>query len=302
MKGKFFFLFGLLSLIACDDVIHNDPDVPLPPKYPFESLDEMYFNQTSAQLNYPETLLRLDSVVIYHYYRFNPETGVSDYQWYTKTNTTYAPPPPEPTNRMTEVFHYDTGNKLERIEIYREESDNQTTKGVLLYTTYFTYDANNNLIRRGDSLEENNNFTEYFYNERTLVGYKSTYNANEEEANIQHDGQNIIVSTNDYTTTLTIDSYKNLIKCQRNSSYFEHIEEYKYPKNIISPYYKIFPYNFISHLYWNSMNPSGSTHFSSGPSTSFIQKIQLNEFYYPEIVQTGSYDDGYRTKYYYSMR
>lgn len=301
MKVKLFFLFGSLCLIACDYDVYVDPDVPEPPKYPFESLDESYFNQASSQLDYPETLLRVDSVVSFRYYKFNPETGISDYQVYSKGNTVYSPPPPEPTKRTTEVYYYDENNKLERIESYREESDSQVDKGELLDTAYFTYDNDNNLIRQGDLLEQNNYFTEYYYNEGTLTGYKFVSGLYEVDTNIQHNGQKLIISTDYSTTTLTIDSYKNLINYERDNSNTTQEITFKYPKNIFSPYYQIFPNNFISHVYW-SLNTSGSTHFSSSTSDSFYQKVQLNEFYYPEVVQNGSYDDGYRTKYYYSRK
>ena len=302
MKNKILLLFVILSFVACEQNIDDEPNpnVSEPAKFPFEKLDETYFKQASSQLAYPETTLRLDSIVMYNYYKFNPETGVSEYQWHRKGNTTYAPPPPEPTNRTTEVFNYDEENKLLRIEHYQEDSDNQFRKGNLEFTEYFSYDENNNLIRIGDLPEENNYYTEYYYNAGTLIGYKQVNSQDEYSYNIENNGQNIIVSSENYSYNLTIDSFKNITKSVTYAYESEYVSEYKYPKNIINPYYQMFPSNFISDLYENFIYIDGTTHFFLGGMDS--STLQLNEFYYPEIKQIGSYDLGYRTKYYYSKR
>lgn len=308
MKIKYL-LFGILFFVSCDK--EEDENLPLPIKYPFEALDETYFKLASSQLGYTNDYLRLDSIVTYHYYRFNPETGVSDYKWRSKSNSVNASPTPEFTNRKTEIYIYDSSDRLERIDFYQEESDSQTEKGKLNSNTHFVYDNNNNLVKRVSEIsnsEEYNNSTEYFYkDEEILVGYRTISNTgNAEVGNIQHNGQKLIVNVTygSYTSTieLTIDSFKNLVKTVRMSANSEYVEEYKYPTNIYSPYYQLFPYNFISHLYWGGLNGAGSMHFTTGPTENFYNKIQLNKFYYPEIIQSGSYDDGYRIKYYYSKR
>ncbi len=310
MKNKSLLLIPVLFLTACTIDEHED-NKPAVIKFPFEALDQTNFNNASNSLQVPAENIKLDSIVDYVYFRYNPETGVSNY-YGNKTNSSLAaPPPPRPTGRTTQVFTYNVNNKIERIDSFdNSDSDELTKKGTFEGSTHFIYDSNNNLIKRGYSSSGNIEDVvyqyEYIYSNNKILTEKfqdGTYNGIKDFV-YQSSGVQLKYSTNgewSSTTTYKLDSFDNILDVSRvwvnnNSTY--NIS-YKFPKNIYHPYVNLFPKNFPPVLCFSDSN-GGYTHFSSGVSDTFYSKIQLNSSFYPEIVESGSYDEGYRTKYYYS--
>lgn len=313
MKNKCLLLLSVLSVLsfASCTVDEQEEDKPVEIKFPFEELDKTYFNQASNNLQAPTENLRLDSIVEFVYFRYNPETGVSNY-YGNKTNSSLAaPPPPQPTGRFTQVFTYNANNKIERIDSFdNSDSDELTKKGIFIGSNHFLYDTNNNLIKRSNSssgsIEDAIYNYEYIYsnNKLTTEKYKEgSYNGTKDFVY----KESIIEITNKLddnlssTEIINLDNFKNITTLTRKhvDSANPYVITYKYPKNIINPLCNLFPNNFHPFLALGSFS-GGFSHFSSGISDNFHSKIQLNSNFYPEIVESGSYDEGYRTKYYYS--
>lgn len=307
MKNNYVLLLSVLCLTSCT-VDEHEEDKPIEVKFPFEELDKTYFNQTSNNLQVPTENLRLDSIVDYVYFRYDPNTGISDY-YGSKTNTSLsAPPPPQPTGRTTQVFTYNANNKIERIDSFdNSDSDELTKKGTFEWSSHFLYDANNNLIKRGSSSAGSVVYlAEYLYDSTNKVVSKIGLEQNSSVSDFvyQSSGLQIKNSTNGQlssTETYKLDAFNNIVDVSRVWVNYDtkYNITYKFPKNIYHPYVNLFPKNFPPVLYFSEGN-SGYTHFSSGTSDNFHSKIQLNSSFYPEIVESGSYDNGYRTKYYYS--
>lgn len=151
MKNKCLLLLSVVFFASCT-VDEHEEDKPVELKFPFEELDKTYFNQASNNLQAPTENLRLDSIVDYLYFRYDPNTGISNY-YGNKTNFSLeSPPRPQPTGRTTQVFTYNQNNKVERIDFFdNSDSDELTKKGTFEWSSHFIYDANNNLIKRGSS-------------------------------------------------------------------------------------------------------------------------------------------------------
>jgi|GEM_PF-7058335 len=179
MKNKYLLLLSVLCLASCTVDEHED-DKPIEVKFPFEELDKTYFNQTSNNLQVPTENLRLDSIVDYVYFRYDPNTGISNY-YGNKTNSSLAsPPPPRPTGRITQVFTYNANNKIERIDSFdNSDSDELTKKGTFEGSRHFLYDTNNNLVKSGASYSGNIDdvayYNEYFYSNNKLTTEKFEY-------------------------------------------------------------------------------------------------------------------------------
>jgi len=310
MKNKYLLLLSVLCLASCTVDEHED-DKPIEVKFPFEELDKTYFNQTSNNLQVPTENLRLDSIVDYVYFRYDPNTGFSNY-YGNKTNSSLAsPPPPRPTGRITQVFTYNANNKIERIDSFdNSDSDELTKKGTFEGSRHFLYDTNNNLVKTGTSysgnIEDVAYYNEYFYSNNKLTTEKFEYGNHNGTKDIiyQSSGLQIKNSTSGQlssTETYKLDTFNNIVDVSRVWVNYDtkYNITYKFPKNIYHPYVNLFPKNFPPVLYFSEGN-SGYTHFSSGTSDNFHSKIQLNSSFYPEIFESGSYDEGYRTKYYYS--
>lgn len=310
MKNKYLFLLSVLSFASCT-IDEQEEDKPIEVKFPFEELDKNYFNQASNNLQPPTENLRLDSIVDYVYFRYNPQTGISNYYGNKTNNSLATPPPPQPTGRTTQVFIYNANNKIERIDSFdNSDSDELTKKGTFEGSRHFLYDTNNNLIKRGfsssDSFEDAVYYYDYIYSNNKLITEKykeGSYNGINDIV-YQSSGLQINNSSNGQSTsteTYKLDSFNNIVDVSRVWVNYDtkYNITYKFPKNIYHPYVNLFPNNFPPVIYFRDGN-GGYTHFSSGTSDNFHSKIQLNSSFYPEIVESGSYDNGYRTKYYYS--
>lgn len=307
MKNKYLLLLSVLCLASCT-VDEQEEDKPIEVKFPFEELDKTYFNQTSNNLQAPTENLRLDSIVDYVYFRYDPNTGISNY-YGNKTNSSLeSPPRPQPTGRTAQVFTYNQNNKVERIDFFdNSDSDELTKKGTFEWASHFIYDANNNLIKRGSSSAGSVVYLEeYLYDPTNKVVRKIGLEKNSTDSDFvyQSSGLQIKNSTSGQlssTETYKLDTFNNIVDVSRVWVNYDtkYNITYKFPKNIYHPYVNLFPKNFPPVLYFSEGN-SGYTHFSSGTSDKFHSKIQLNSNFYPEIVESGSYDEGYRTKYYYS--
>lgn len=310
MKNKYLFLLSVLSFASCT-IDEQEEDKPIEVKFPFEELDKNYFNQASNNLQPPTENLRLDSIVDYVYFRYNPQTGISNYYGNKTNNSLAKPSPPQPTGRTMQVFIYNANNKIERIDSFdNSDSDELTKKGTFEGSRHFLYDTNNNLIKRGfsssDSFEDAVYYYEYIYSNNKLITEKykeGSYNGINDIV-YQSSGLQINNSSNGQSTsteTYKLDSFNNIVDVSRVWVNYDtkYNITYKFPKNIYHPYVNLFPKNFPPVIYFRDGN-GGYTHFSSGTSDNFHSKIQLNSSFYPEIVESGSYDQGYRTKYYYS--
>lgn len=310
MKNKCLLLLSVLSFASCTVDEHEDGK-PVEVKFPFEELDKTYFNQASKNLQAPTENLRLDSIVEYVYFRYNPETGVSNYYGNKSNSSLAAPPPPRPTGRITQVFTYNANNKIERIDSFdNSDSDELTKKGTFEGSSHFLYDANNNLIKRGfsssGSFEDVMYHYEYIYASTKLITEKykeGSYNGIKDFV-YQSSSLQIKNSTNGQlssTETYKLDAFNNIVDVSRTWVNYDtkYDISFKFPKNIYHPYVNLFPKNFPPVTYFSD-GGGGYTHFSSGTSDNFHSKIQLNSSFYPEIIESGSYDEGYRTRYYYS--
>lgn len=310
MKNKYLLLLFVLSLTSCTVDEHED-DKPIEVKFPFEELDKTYFNQASKNLKAPTENLRLDSIVNYVYFRYDPNIGISNYYGNKINSSLAAPPPPQPTGRTTQVFIYNTNNKIERIDFFdNSDSDELTKKGTFEGSSHFLYDANKNLIKRAASSSGNIDDAvysyEYIYSNNKLITEKykeGSYNGTKDfvykESLIEI--TNKVDNNLSSTEVINLDSFYNITTY--NSKHVDstnpYIITYKYPINIINPYNNLFPQNFHPFLVFGPYN-GGFSHLTSGTSDNFHSKIQLNSSFYPEIIESGSYDEGYRTKYYFS--
>src|SRR5690606_2456301 len=253
-------------------------------------------------LQAPTENLRLDSIVEYVYFRYNPETGVSNY-YGNKTNSALAaPPPPMPTGRTTQVFVYNTDNKIGRIDSYDNSfSEELTKKGIFEGSSHFLYDTNGNLIKRGfsssGSIEDVMYNYEYVYSNNKLITEKyqeGSYNGTKDfvykESLIEI--TNKVDNNLSSTEVINLDSFNNITTYNRKhvDSTNPYVITYKYPINISNPYNNLFPQNFYPFLVFGTYN-GGFSHISSGTSDNFHSKIQLNSSFYPEIIESGSYDE-----------
>lgn len=310
MNNKYLILLSVLSFVSCT-IDEQEENKPIEVKFPFEALDKTYFNQASNTLQVPTENLKLDSIVDYVYYRYNPETGVSDYYGNKSVSSSSMPPPPRPTGRITHVFTYNQNNRIEQIDVFdNSDSDELTEKGTFEGSRHFLYDHNNNLVKSGASYSGNIAdvvyYHEYIYANNKLTVEKFEYGNRNGKKDIIYKPSALQIknSTNGEllsTETYKLDPFDNIVDVSR--VWVDYDTKYditfKFPKNIYHPYVNLFPKNFPPVIYFSD-GTGGYTHFSSGISDIFNSRIQLNSNFYPEIIESGSYDEGDRTKYYYS--
>ena len=304
MKKIGIYVFLGLSMYSCnveEDNIEKEKVI----NYPFEKLDQANFNTITSELKLPNKQVRLDSVVYFTYYQYNPTTGISDYQVPYLKNALAAPPPPSPTHRRTEVYSYNANNNVVVIDHYLNSTiDDLLHKGDFDYSISFLYDLNGNLIKKGSGEDY---YQEYIYSNNVLIrqnGLQSNSNfySQYETINDKVTEKNYSEDKLSSTAIFTLDSFGNIRNIDRNWVGYDTKYNYtfKYPKNIASPFANLFPSNFPSFIYFSDGN-GGYKHYSSGILDNYNVQIQVNEYGFPEVIQSGSYDDGYRTKYYYSI-
>ena len=327
MKNIYYLIITLVTICACssdiDELIDNpdsseNPDtyVPYVPNFPFETLDITNYNNATNILTAPPANVRLDSVEHYHYNRFNPESNNSNLAIKINNSSisTTGLPPVEPTNKQTQIFRYNNSNKVDNIDIYY--SRNFNVRGSLIEKKQFAYNLNNNITHYrqtgyeiDDQYYRGYNYThtyvfEYInessfsfkeYSGNTFIGDK-TINISENEVSIN----NVVYHNGNNGYKYSLDSFKNVLIRNYLNAPNENLNNYFYPKNIYNPFCNLFPLSFKPFMYYYDINRATNHLFSYYPDKYTIA-IQLNSYGFPEIVQYGSYDDGYRTKYYYSI-
>ena len=314
MKNKYILLMLAFTVFSCtiDDSVDIKEEESYVPKFPFEKLDQTNFNNASSVLTATPTNVRLDSVVNIRYYKFNPITNLSDYDSNALNahDKAYAPPPPEPTHRSSDHFHYNENKQLTSIYSYSNydytDVDLSVT-GELQYIQVFDYDNQNNLITSG--YQETNdsgtiiNQKEFFY---TNLNVLKEVIQNDWTKKIERNNNQLVIeqfsseSEWKYNSIYFLDSFNNLTRyIYQPSTLYEFKDEFFYPKNIFNPFVNLFPENFYSFFVLGE-SQGGFSHFSAKSAANYYQQIQVNSQGFPEVVQSGSYDDGYRTLYYYS--
>lgn len=324
MVNKYVLILPSLVLFSCsgDDFLDNSIDpkdedpIPYVPKFPFEPLDLTNFNNALNVLTSPPNNIRLDSVVHYHYNRFNPEinSNNSEIKMNKSSISTMGLPPIKPTNKQTQIFTYTNFNNVDIIDTYYSINFNE--RGSLMETKQFAYSLNNNITHYRETGYEINdlyypsyNYThgylfEYInnsffsfkeYSGNTIVGTK-TINITDEKVSIN----DVVYNNGNIGYKYRLDSFKNVVSINYFNAPNENLKEYFYPKNIFNPYCNLFPLSFKPFIYYYDINRATNHLFSYYPDKYSIE-IQLNSHGFPEIIQSGSYDNGYRTKYYYSI-
>jgi len=295
----------LIALFTSCTVDEQDDHAPKKIRFPFENLDATNFNRITANLTLPNSKVRLDSVVYINYQQYNPNTGISEYQVPNFKNSPSAPPPPMPTHRRTEVFNYNENNHVVAIHYFvNSKIDDLTQKGDLESTRSFLYDTDGNLIKMGSNEEY---YQEYIYSNNLLVrqnglASNSNHHAQYEISKDKAVQKNFSKGDLSSTGTYTLDAFGNIKNIYRTWVGYDtkYNYTYMYPKNIANPFVNLFPSNFPSFVYFSD-GSGGYTHYSSGITDKYNEQIQVDDNGFPEIIQSGSYDDGNRTKYYYSI-
>lgn len=310
MKNVLYCLVFSFVMFSCTVDNQNEEEVKVI-KHPFEALDQSNFNNVSSVLSTPNKNVRLDSVVYITFYQYNPNTGVSDYQTNYFKSTSAGPPPPLPTHRRSNVFVYNSDNKLTKIyDFFNNKIDDLKQLGDVEYVAVFEYDSNGNLVKRGSEDGPNDVYYVYEYKYDTNSNlilkqsmesnspHNSVYNMSGDLLKIENWSAGKLSSNEDYT----LDAFKNIVNIKRTweQSTTNYNQTYKYPKNIFNPFANLFPANFAPFIYFSEGN-GGYSHFSSGISDKFHQQIQVNEYGFPQVIQSGSYDNGQKTLYYYSV-
>nr|WP_297309094.1 hypothetical protein [uncultured Flavobacterium sp.] len=310
MKNKYLFILLALGFISCEGELVDHEEENKEIKFPFEVLDQSNFNSAANTLNAAPLNVRLDSVVYLHYYRFNPETNSDDFSFKAKNA---APPPPQPTNRKSEHFNYNENKQLISKYSYSNldydyETTDLTKKGELQFIEAFEYDSDNNLNVSGyQGINDFGTFinsTSYVYNdlnilkESTRSSSSKKFNRNNNQLLIE---ENWSGNDSNINKIYFLDPFNNINKIIFSpDTQHEFENKFNYPKNIYNPFVNLFPKNFYSFLILGDHNGVFS-HLSSGPNTKYYQQIKVNEQGFPEIIQSGSYDNGERTFYYYSV-
>ena len=307
MKNKYLFILLALGFISCEGELVNHDEEDIEIKFPFEVLDQSNFNTASSSLNAAPLNVRLDSVVYLHYYRFNPETNSDDFGSKAKSA---APPPPQPTNRRSEHFSYNENKQLiskYSYSNYKYYGVDLTEKGELEFIEMFEYDSNGNLVKSGFQ-DKNDSGTfiiknEFVYDNLNILNKRifGDYVTKIMKQDNQLQTQNISSSDAENSKTIYyLDQFNNITKfVSRQDTQYEYENSFYYPKNIYNPFVNLFPKNFYPFLIFGEYQ-GGFSHVSSGRTTKYHQQIQVNSQGFPEIIQSGSYDYGDRTLYYYS--
>lgn len=298
------------------DTINRDDLHTIVPIYPFEEINNENFNNASNLLSNPNVVMKLDSVVRYRYYNFNPEEkfrkkNSEENRFISSNNTIKGVPPVEPTNKQVDVFSYNNLGKVSIIKTYTNYSDNLEMLGDLSMIQHFVHNAQNNIINyRNDEYLDGmiyKNGCLFEYLDDKLITFQH-YSGN----TILESPRSVVVSNNKvsikdviYNTWVqngyiyNLDSFKNVISYGYYNQPNQIVGKFYYPKNIFNPYNNLYPDNFKAYLYFT--NPEIATkHILSYSENNYSEQIQVNQNGYPEVVQKGTYNDGYRTFYYYS--
>lgn len=311
MKNTYLLLILSFALYSCESEVEEGTQKN-EIKFAFEALDQTNYNNAQTVLTQPNSNVRLDSIVYFRYYRFNPEINSSYGQAKDGGNqrVAYGAALLEDTNRRTEVYKYNNQQQLTHIFSYinfEYKTKDLTKLGKIEHINYFNYDNKANLIESGyQELDETGSMIkiyDYVYNQSNRLT-EMTSSANSKFIISELDNQiKIEFFLNDevdVTKTLGLDAFKNVTNMRLQYKMGQDITfEYKYPKNIFNPFVNLFPNNFYPFLNL-SLDLGGYQHFSTGGQNPFYESIQVNNQGFPEVVQSGSYDDGYRTLYYYS--
>lgn len=311
MKNTYLLLILSFAFYSCESEVEEGTQKN-EIKFAFEALDQTNYNNAQTVLTQPNSNVRLDSIVYFRYYRFNPEINSSYGQAKDGGNqrVAYGAALLEDTNRRTEVYKYNNQQQLTHIFSYinfEYKTKDLTKLGKIEHINYFNYDNKANLIESGyQELDETGSMIkiyDYVYNQSNRLT-EMTSSANSKFIISELDNQiKIEFFLNDevdVTKTLGLDAFKNVTNMRLQYKMGQDITfEYKYPKNIFNPFVNLFPNNFYPFLNL-SLDLGGYQHFSTGGQDPFYESIQVNNQGFPEVVQSGSYDDGYRTLYYYS--
>lgn len=311
MKNTYLLLILSFAFYSCESEVEEGTQKN-EIKFAFEALDQTNYNNAPTVLTQPNSNVRLDSIVYFRYYRFNPEINSSYGQVKDGGNQRVANGAAllEDTNRRTEVYKYNNQQQLTHIFSYinfEYKTKDLTKLGKIEHINYFNYDNKANLIESGyQELDETGSMIkiyDYVYNQSNRLT-EMTSSANSKFIISELDNQiKIEFFLNDevdVTKTLGLDAFKNVTNMRLQYKMGQDITfEYKYPKNIFNPFVNLFPNNFYPFLNL-SLDLGGYQHFSTGGQNPFYESIQVNNQGFPEVVQSGSYDDGYRTLYYYS--
>lgn len=311
MKNTYLLLILSFAFYSCESEVEEGIQKN-EIKFAFEALDQTNYNNAPTVLTQPNSNVRLDSIVYFRYYRFNPEINSSYGQAKDGGNQRVANGAVllEDTNRRTEVYKYNNQQQLTHIFSYinfEYKTKDLTKLGKIEHINYFNYDNKANLIESGyQELDDTGSMIkiyDYVYNQSNRLT-EMTSSANSKFIISELDNQiKIEFFLNDevdVTKTLGLDAFKNVTNMRLQYKMGQDITfEYKYPKNIFNPFVNLFPNNFYPFLNL-SLDLGGYQHFSTGGQNPFYESIQVNNQGFPEVVQSGSYDDGYRTLYYYS--
>lgn len=311
MKNTYLLLILSFALYSCESEVEQDTQKN-EIKFAFEALDQTHYNNASVVLTQPNSNVRLDSIVYFRYYRFNPEIN-SSYGYVKNANNqrvAYGAPLPEDTNRRTQVYKYNNQQQLTHIFSYinfEYKTKDLTKRGKIEHINYFNYDNKANLIENGyQELDDTGTMIkmfDYVYDQSNRLTEMTNSGNSKFKINELDDQITIEFFLNDeidVTHTLGLDVFKNIKSRRLQYKMGQDVTlEYKYPKNIFNPFVNLFPNNFYPFLNL-SLDLGGYQHFSTGGQNPFYESIQVNNQGFPEVVQNGSYDDGYRTYYYYS--
>lgn len=302
----FFYIAILLSLYSC---VYPSPDdnTPIFHRPPFEKLDQKFFNEAASVLSKPENKIRLDSIVDINFENYIPgETKPTKKFSYSYTD--YV------TYRITYVFDYNPNSYVNKISVYKGFIDDIKSKGVLLHHLDFKYDTNDNVVEVKKQYPDNSLLISYFtYENDKMIKHESVYNGavdSYEQLTYANDTVYIdyynIYDKITSKSKLVLDTYKNIMYSYsivfNPQQYGEwHDGTANYPKNIYKPMGGVFPENFtIGMSIFNNMGTYYTGTHLNEREYPLSNSLQLNQFFYPEIYQSGDYFLGHKKLYYYT--
>lgn len=336
MRGIYLLVSVLFMICACssdvDEFIDNPdssenpnpnvPNVPNEPNFPFETLDQTNNNNASNVLSEAPTNVRLDSVVSIRYYKYNPNTNTSNphSKKLNESKITLGPPPPEPTNRNSTHFVYNELNQLVEIDFFSNNDLPRyidiNKRGEQQIKYYFYYD-NNNISECFwqifyDGIGDVIKFADFSYDTNGNLVEMNKYQNGNYTLNISKENNQLLAQYSNqsvqWTNLYVLDNYNNILKYIALNDINTNFKDYYYPKNIYNPFVNLFSKGFYSFLfvdyfvgYIRPEFEKGLSHYTSGTTNTYNTQFQVNDYGFLEIIQKGSYDDGYRTKYYYSI-
>ena len=302
----FYYVIILLSLHSCVYPSHDD-NTPIVHRPTFEKLDQKFFNEASSVLSKPENKIRLDSIVDIRFENFNPnETKPTKKISYDYTD--------DITYRITYVFDYNQNSYVNKVSVYKGFIDDIKSKGVLLHHLDFKYDSNDNVVEVKKQYTNNSLSTSYFtYENDKMIKHESVYNGvvdSYEQLTYANDTVYIdyynIYDKVTCKSKLVLDTYKNITYSYsivfNPQQYGEwHDGTVNYPKNIYKPMGGVFPENFIIGMsIFNNMGTYYTGMHLNEREYPLSNSLQLNQFFYPEIYQSGDYFSGHKKLYYYT--